>query len=1032
MVKRNIMIPVQLTIQGLYSYQEKQTIDFTKLTGASLFGIFGPVGSGKSSILEAITFAVYGRTDRLNLAGDNRYYNMMNLKSNELLIDFIFETGKDQSAYRAVVKGKRNSKKFEEVKTLDRFASIKEGNHWRSIGVEELEQAIGLSYENFKRTIIIPQGKFQEFLQLGNKDRTQMMKELFNLGKYEFYYKVTSLESKNNAEKQLVEGQLQQLGAVDPEQLDVYQAQLNRLEEEIKEQVDKLTENQKKEEQLRKLQELMQKKADAEKEQKKLQEQGPEFQALEKRILRYEQCVLRFKQLLVSLQETRKKQQDREKQIRIDSEKLKAEVVEIERLEKLLEAIKPAYEKREELKKKADELTRLMQMKTLEKTIAEEEVRLKNGKKILNETIQQLEELKAEKQQLETLIKEKRGEIPDLQLLATIRNWYGGKQNLDKHFADLKKEIDKQEKQEKDILHEKSQILASPEFDGLAKDADFVSCTQYLKTQSSKIKEKQKALGEEENHFRVKAQLKTYAEELEDGKPCPLCGSLHHPELFKTEDINDALAELSEKQKELEQQLEKIADWNNRLNILHSLQQTIWQNKKDLKEKTETQMQQIAAHNELFVWGKYREEKELDEAFDEAKRIQDEVKKLETALEIAAQKLSLDEKNRERYQTELEKIDKSSTVHITELKTLSNQLQLIEPEHYSQVPVKQLEKEKTDLLNEFLRIEKMFNENSTSLQERNKQKDTLNGSLTVNRKELEQELSAIEKLKSELDEQLGKSSFQSVDEVVQVLSEPIDTDAEKQKVAQFKEQLLRVKSSLEQLQNELKEQVYDAEAHKKLLGEIVVLKEQITQKNKEQGKVSELLKKLQKDLESQVLLRKQLEKLEIRAENIKTMKSLFKASGFVNYISSVYLQNLSNAANDRFFQLTRQKLSLEITADNNFQVRDFMNGGKVRNVKTLSGGQTFQAALSLALALADNIQKITQSNQNFFFLDEGFGSLDKDSLSVVFDALKTLRKENRIVGVISHVEEMQQEIDVHLRVREHEERGSIIYASWEG
>jgi exonuclease SbcC len=100
------MIPIQLTIQGLYSYQEKQTIDFTRLTGAGLFGIFGTVGSGKSSILEAITFAVYGRTDRLNLSGDNRYYNMMNLKSNELLIDFIFETGKEQTAYRSNREGK--------------------------------------------------------------------------------------------------------------------------------------------------------------------------------------------------------------------------------------------------------------------------------------------------------------------------------------------------------------------------------------------------------------------------------------------------------------------------------------------------------------------------------------------------------------------------------------------------------------------------------------------------------------------------------------------------------------------------------------------------------------------------------------------------------------------------------------------------------------------------------------------------------------------------------------------------------------
>lgn len=87
------MIPVKLTIQGLYSYQDRQTIDFGRLTSAHLFGIFGAVGGGKSSILEAITFAIYGKTDRLNLSGDNRNYNMMNLKSTELLIDFEFETG---------------------------------------------------------------------------------------------------------------------------------------------------------------------------------------------------------------------------------------------------------------------------------------------------------------------------------------------------------------------------------------------------------------------------------------------------------------------------------------------------------------------------------------------------------------------------------------------------------------------------------------------------------------------------------------------------------------------------------------------------------------------------------------------------------------------------------------------------------------------------------------------------------------------------------------------------------------------------
>ena len=1024
------MIPIQLTIQGLYSYQERQTIDFTRLTAASLFGIFGTVGSGKSSILEAITFAVYGRTDRLNLSGDNRYYNMMNLKSNELLIDFIFETGKEQTAYRATVKGKRNSKKFEDVKALERSTYKKVDNVWYRIENEALEQAIGLSYDNFKRTIIIPQGQFQEFLQLGNTERTRMMKELFNLGKFEFYYKVTSLESRNNARKQNVEGQLQQLGAVNPEQANVYQEQLAKLDEEIKEKNLKLVEIQKVEEQLRKLQELTRKKAEAEKEHKKLQEQEPEFQALEKKISRYEQCVNRFKYLLDSLQESSRKKEEREKQIRIDNEKLKAGEAEIERLEKLLQELKPANEIREELKKKAEELSRLVQMKNLEEIIAREESRYKKGEEVLNANVQQLEKLKTEKQQLEGTIKEERGRIPDLELLSTIRAWHTNKHNLDKQLFETEKEIEKYLQQEKEILDEKSQILTSPVSEGLPKEADYKTCIRHLKAETQKIKEKQKALNEQESHFRVKAQLKTYAAELEEGKPCPLCGSVHHPELFKTEDINDALADLTSKQQAFEQQLEQISELANRLNILDNKQRTVQQNQKEFREKKKEQLQQITAHAERFVWEKYREEKELDEAFREAKRIQGALKEHETALENVTKKLALEEKNKERYQTELEKIDKSLTVHQTELKTKADQLQLIQPEEYSQTPVEKIEKEKTDLLNEHNRIEKEFSEKSNSLQKANKQKDVLTGSLKTNHRELEQDKETIATLKKRVDEQLVESSFQSVDEVVQILSEPLNTEAEKQKIALFKDQLLRIKSLHDQLQNEMGERVYDTELHQKLISEVTLLKEQITQKNQEQGKVAELLKKLQKDLETQELLRKELENLELRAENIKTMKSLFKASGFVDYISSVYLQNLCNAANDRFFQLTRQKLSLEITPDNNFQVRDFMNGGKIRSVKTLSGGQTFQAALSLALSLADNIQKITESNQNFFFLDEGFGSLDKESLSIVFDTLKSLRKENRIVGVISHVEEMQQEIDVHLRIENQEEKGSIIHSSW--
>src|SRR5690606_34408892 len=212
------MIPVTLTIKGLYSYQKEQTIDFSKLLEGQLFGIFGSVGSGKSTILEAISYALYGDTERLNKTNDNRNYNMMNLKSNELLIDFTFMNYDDQ-LYRFIVRGKRNSKQFDKVGTLERSAYKQVNGQWDPLESVSGEKVIGLSYDNFRRTIIIPQGKFQEFLQLGDSERTRMLKEIFQLEKYEFFYQTSSLEKKNNEEIQRLTGELAVFAEVNAESL---------------------------------------------------------------------------------------------------------------------------------------------------------------------------------------------------------------------------------------------------------------------------------------------------------------------------------------------------------------------------------------------------------------------------------------------------------------------------------------------------------------------------------------------------------------------------------------------------------------------------------------------------------------------------------------------------------------------------------------------------------------------------------------------------------------------------------------------
>jgi exonuclease SbcC len=160
------------------------------------------------------------------------------------------------------------------------------------------------------------------------------------------------------------------------------------------------------------------------------------------------------------------------------------------------------------------------------------------------------------------------------------------------------------------------------------------------------------------------------------------------------------------------------------------------------------------------------------------------------------------------------------------------------------------------------------------------------------------------------------------------------------------------------------------------------------------------------------------------------LERLFSGKGFVRYVSSIYLRELCNTANKRFRLLTKNSLSLEIDDSNTFWVTDYLNGGKKRLLKTLSGGQTFQASLCLALALAEKVKALNQADQSFFFLDEGFGALDKNSLRVVFETLKALRHENRVVGIISHVEELQQEVGVYAQVELDAELGSTISYSF--
>ena len=1036
------MIPIKLTVEGLYSYQARQEIDFTKLTEAHIFGIFGSVGSGKSSILEAITFALYGKTERLNLSGDNRNYNMMNLKSDALFIEFEFKVAED--SYLVTVKGRRNSKKFEDVKALDRQAYKRIDGSWVPVELSEIEEAVGLSYENFKRTIIIPQGKFKEFLELGNKDRTQMMKELFNLNKFELFYKVTGLEAKNNQEIQNIKGQLQQLGEINPEQLKEAENLLDEVNKHLAE-LSKVREGKiKSEKVLAELKDLVEKLKVAGERLIEMKTKSGDFEKLEGKIKSYEYCVINFKALLESLTSSINKVIGLKDVVEKDKEDFEKYKLEIAKLEKELAELKYEYDKREDLRAKADELGKIAEVVTLIKdndTISE---RVKKGEDIYKKTVDNVEQLKEKRIHTEKTLDYKKKSIPDVTELAKAKEWFTVYENLSKDYKQFKTKVSNLT-----LLLNKIVDGSYPLFSNeLLQDVDLGNTTRLLfhegelKQRDAVLKltkldvviERNKIELEsiEKETFECYAQkkLEDYAEGLKEGNACPLCGSKDHPKILSSGTINKRLKKLGDRKVLLNNEIEEATRLVDCLNDMMKEFFKTMEEYSDNKEELKIVEGRLEAHKKIFKWEKYQNVDDIERDFDEYARLQKSIKEYEDKLKRINDDIEVESKNLENYRVELDKIRSIQIENKGRIEARTSQIKLISLKDYENKSPEDIKDYANTYLKKYTQVEELYTKKSEELNSLHKKQAGLAGKMEANLNALITESALLEDINNSIAKTLQNSSYSDINDVISILNMEIDIETEKKELANYREHLQLLAQTYADLEKQIAGRDYSAEDHSVLLGEISDIEKNIEQKNQELGRTEGVIKKLKHELVQQKELLKRLAFLSLRAEDIKTMKQLFKGSGFVNYVSSVHLQNLCNAANDRFYKLTRQNLRLEMTDDNNFQVRDFMNGGKLRNVKTLSGGQTFQASLSLALALADSIQKFSNSSQNFFFLDEGFGSLDKEALSVVFDTLKSLRKENRIIGVISHVEEMQQEIAVYVRVNNNGDKGSMLEFSW--
>jgi len=143
---------------------------------------------------------------------------------------------------------------------------------------------------------------------------------------------------------------------------------------------------------------------------------------------------------------------------------------------------------------------------------------------------------------------------------------------------------------------------------------------------------------------------------------------------------------------------------------------------------------------------------------------------------------------------------------------------------------------------------------------------------------------------------------------------------------------------------------------------------------------------------------------------LKELQTVLRGNAFVEFIAEEQLIGVALDASAILGKLTKHRYALEVDSSGAFIMRDDANGGVKRPVTTLSGGETFLTSLALALALSSQIQLKGEYPLEFFFLDEGFGTLDSELLEVVMDTLERLHEDNLTVGIISHVPELRNRL----------------------
>lgn len=900
------MKPISMKMSAFLSYGEEQEIDFTKFGDSGLYLITGETGAGKTTIFDGIVYALYGET-----SGEDRDGKMLRSKYADIhrdtYVELLFECGGKKYRVKRNPKYIRAKKRGEGTAEQPAYAELEsfDGNPMIT-KTEEVTSAvqniIGLTKEQFSQIAMIAQGKFRELLLTETKRRREIFRHIFETANFDLLQQTVSQDSRDlNAKideaKRSIDQEISGITWDEGIQNDFSFAKSTDgsfLDNKIIKPLASMIER-----------------------------DNEEYDRLEEELTKLEKSK---KEASAKVERAEKLENDVKEKTEKEKELNKC-CEELEKAESELKNAKEAEPRIDALKAEiAVEETKFDDYDTLDKTIsdkAEEEKKLDNNKDLLEKNKTDSEKLKRELESKEVTLKTLSDVGRELEAAKAMQNETIQKLETCEKISERFEELRNKEKEIGEALNKARKKQ---------EEADKAS---------EKVKKLRRA------YFREQAGF--LAQDLEEGKKCPVCGSIHHPEpavlsdeAVSREEVNQAEDNDSNAHKEAIKASEEVS----------SLRRL----RKEFKDETERQARELTDNEDLEA-GINSFKEDLKKKYDESKA---QIKKLEQ-----------DEKTKKCLEETIipdirEKQDKTKG-EISRLNTeiATNETQL---KHYDEI-ISMLHKK---LKYESRKVAQKYVDDLRN--EENKLQDNIVNA-EENYKELKSKYDGLDGKIRQLDEQIASYEKLDLQEQNKILSD------------------LEEKSNCFTGQKE--------SLHTKLENN----KDRYKRIKRKQSEVSDLL-------EHYIWMKALDDTLSGKLPNNKIMLE--------TYVQQAYFDRIVAKANIRFEKMSQGHYTLsrikEPIGGNkqsglDLEVIDHYNGSR-RSVKSLSGGEQFEASLSMALGLSDMVQETSAGVKlDCMFIDEGFGSLDNETLSRALVALRDLSEGNRLVGIISHVNELQREID---------------------